>query len=245
MSSVMEHYEKHLAPIYSWMSSGLENGIRKGQEELAEIGLLHCGARYAVDLGAGFGMHSIPLAKTGCRVLAVDISNFLLEELKSQASGLEIRTALDDLLNFPGYLIAQPEIVMCMGDTLTHLPERACVTALLASVAEHIVPGGQFILSFRDYSGKLEGAGRFIPVKSDDSRILTCFLEYSKDAVQVYDILNDHENNSWTTRVSDYRKLRLDPSWVQMELEKLGFVVRADHNKSGMVRFCAKRVEKF
>jgi hypothetical protein len=65
MSSALEHYEKHLAPVYSWMVGGIENAIARGQQELLDIGIMNSGAKYAVDLGAGFGMHSIPLAKTG------------------------------------------------------------------------------------------------------------------------------------------------------------------------------------
>jgi len=84
MTSALEHYEKLLAPVYSWMAGGMESAITRGQDELAEIGLLNRGARYAVDLGAGFGMHSIPLARAGCRVLAVDSSAILLNELKAR-----------------------------------------------------------------------------------------------------------------------------------------------------------------
>ena len=58
MSSTFEHYEKHLASVYSWMAGGIDNAVSRGQQELTDMGLLGSGIRYAVDLGAGFGMHA-------------------------------------------------------------------------------------------------------------------------------------------------------------------------------------------
>lgn len=239
MSSAREHYEKHLAPVYAWMAGGTEAAIARGQNELTEIGLLNSDAGYAVDLGAGFGMHSIPLARTGCRVLAIDSSALLLQELRTHANGLAITTVQDDLLNFPRHLAGKPEIVLCTGDTLTHLPESSSVTTLIATVAEYLAPGNRFVLTFRDYSRALENTDRFIPVKSDQSRILTCFLEYAEGTVQVHDILHESKEGAWGMRVSAYRKLRLEPDWVKGQLEKNGFVVVVDVGLSGMVRFCA------
>jgi len=98
MTSAGERYEGHLAPIYSWMAGGTEHAITRGRDELAEIGLLHRRARYAVDLGAGIGIHAIPLARAGCRVLAVDSSSLLLEELERHANALPVTAVQDDLI---------------------------------------------------------------------------------------------------------------------------------------------------
>jgi len=65
MSSIIEHYDKHLASVYSWMAGDIGNAVSRGQLELTDIGLLNNGAKYAVDLGAGFGMHAIPLSRSG------------------------------------------------------------------------------------------------------------------------------------------------------------------------------------
>ena len=241
MTSALEHYEKLLAPVYSWMAGGMESAITRGQDELAEIGLLNRGARYAVDLGAGFGMHSIPLARAGCRVLAVDSSAILRNEPKAHANALAVTTVQDDLLDFPRHLAGRPDVVLCMGDTLAHLPELSSVTSLIATVAKHLSPVSHFVITLRDYSKALEGPNRFIPVKSDESRILTCFLEYDEATVQVHDILHEFNEGAWGMRVSAYRKLRLAPGWVKDQLERCGFVVAVGVGLSGMTRMCATR----
>jgi len=239
MSSVPDHYEMHLAPVYSWMAGGIENAVARGQQELADIGLLDGGAGYAVDLGAGFGMHAIPLSRNGCNVLAIDTSAFLLNELKDYAGDTPVVTVQDDLFNFAGHLSDRPDVVLCMGDTLTHLPGLSPVTALISSVSEHLSQGGRFVITFRDYTRALEGTDRFIPVKSDASRISTCFLEYAGDTVRVHDILQERIEGSWVMRVSAYQKLRLDPGWIKQQLERCGFVVNLGAGLSGMVRIIA------
>ena len=78
MSSVTEHYANLLAPVYTWMVGGSEAAFALGHSDLASV--LREGS-FAIDLGAGFGMHAIPLARTGWRVMAVDSSPVLLRQL--------------------------------------------------------------------------------------------------------------------------------------------------------------------
>jgi hypothetical protein len=108
-----------------------------------------------------------------------------------------------------------------MGDTITHLPERSAVESLIEKASVELPPGGMFVVSFRDYSVPLIGDQRFIPVSSDDTRILTCFLEYEPEAVVVCDILHQRTPEGWQTRISNYRKLRLSPEHLIASLQCL------------------------
>jgi hypothetical protein len=128
-----------------------------------------------------------------------------------------------------------------MGDTLTHLPDKQSVESLFADIAEALARGGTFIATFRDYSIPLVGPRRFIPVRSDSNRIMTCFLEYDEDSVMVYDILNERDGSEWRQRVSAYRKLRLAPAWVASIIEARGLQVRQEQGLAGMTRLIAKR----
>lgn len=236
MTTVSDHYAQLLAPIYSWMAGSIEAAFEAGHAEIGEALRPLPADSIVVDLGAGFGMHAIPLARAGSRVLAVDTSTDLLKELDHLAKGLPIETVADDLLSFRAHLSGKADAVLCMGDTLTHLPEHTHVDFLAQEVHESLRPGGQFVLSFRDYSVALEGDARFIPVRSDERRILTCFLEYEEDTVVVHDILHERAGDAWETRVSSYRKLRLSPDRVIASLETCGFEVRRQEGLRGMVR---------
>ncbi len=83
MPSVTEHYEGHLAPIYVWMAGGMDAAITRGRAEVDAVCPRPSKSRWAVDLGAGFGMHAIPLADIGYSVLAIDSSGTLLDAMKS------------------------------------------------------------------------------------------------------------------------------------------------------------------
>jgi SAM-dependent methyltransferase len=240
LASAAEHYERILSPVYSWMVGGVELALQAGKSEIDDLRLdLPAGALVA-DLGAGFGMHAIPLARAGARVLAIDSSEKLLAELVRHASGLAVKTVCDDLLSFRTHLAEKASAILCMGDTLTHLPEHTHVDFLVQEVHEALTPGGQFVLTFRDYSHTLEGEARFVPVHSDERRILTCFLEYEEDTVVVHDILHERAGDAWETRVSSYRKLRLAPERVLASLETIGFETRASQGARGMVRVIGK-----
>lgn len=239
MSTVTEHYETLLAPIYLWMVGGFDAAVARGASELDALCPAPSPGLSAVDLGAGFGMHAIPLARRGYAVLAIDSSPTLLDLLRRQVGALPVRTVVDDLLSFPAHLETQADLVLCMGDTLTHLPDRPSVERLLTQVAGALRPGGTFVATFRDYTSPLVGTRRFIPVQSDAERILTCFLEYAPDFVTVHDLLHERVGSDWQLRVGAYRKLRLAPEWVITALQARGFTVRSEAGFSGMVRVVA------
>lgn len=128
-----------------------------------------------------------------------------------------------------------------MGDTLTHLPDAETVLQLIKAVSEALQVGGRFVTTFRDYSNELSGEQRFIPVRSDEDRILTCFLEYADSHVTVHDMLHERDPSGWQLRVSTYKKLRLALEWVCAALESRGFEVRREPGMAGMVRLVATR----
>jgi SAM-dependent methyltransferase len=240
MSSVTEHYERILSPVYSWMTGGADAALEAGRAEIDALDLHLPAGALVIDLGAGFGMHAIPLARAGARVIAVDSSEQLLGELRRLAGDLSITLVRDDLLSFRAHVNEKADLVLCMGDTLTHLPEHTNLDFLIQEVAESLVPGGRFVISFRDYSEALVDERRFIPVRSDERRILMCFLEYEEDTVVVHDILHERAGDAWETHVSSYRKLRLSPERVIGSLESFGFETRREPGMRGMVRLVGK-----
>jgi 2-polyprenyl-3-methyl-5-hydroxy-6-metoxy-1,4-benzoquinol methylase len=242
MQTSAAHYETHLGPIYSWMLGDIDAALARGAAEVDELPLPAANHGAAVDLGAGLGLHTLPLARRGFKVIAIDNCQVLLDELRSRSAGLAVTAVNADLLAFRSFLKAQPQVVLCMGDTLTHLPSMAAVESLIGSVAACLPPGGVFATTFRDYATRtLQGDARFIPVRADANRILTCFLEYAAHVVTVHDVLNERRNGEWCQSVGSYQKLRLAPEWVESRLTALGLSVRRDSAASGMARIVANK----
>lgn len=84
------------------------------------------------------------------------------------------------------------------------------------------------------------GEERFLPVRSDATRILTCFLEYQADRVTVHDLLHVHEDEGWRVHVGSYPKLRLDQASVLGDLETAGFSVEESTNRQGLITIVAR-----
>jgi 2-polyprenyl-3-methyl-5-hydroxy-6-metoxy-1,4-benzoquinol methylase len=91
MSAVTDHYAQLLAPIYLWMAGGAEVALSQGAADLSALDIPASRGSTAVDLGAGFGMHAIPLARFRYAVTAIDSSALLISQLRQLAIGLEIR----------------------------------------------------------------------------------------------------------------------------------------------------------
>ncbi len=241
MASVIEHYASCLAPVYTWAEGGMEAALARGAGDVAPLGPAPPDGAVAVDLGAGAGAHAVPLARSGFRVIAIDQSAHLLGELRRHAAGLDVRAVQADLVDFRAHLDARPNVIVCMGDTLTHLTDVALVLRLFDEVADALADGGRFLATFRDSTALPEGDARFIPVRSDPERIHTCFLEARRRHVLVHDIVHQRQGARWRMRVSHYRKLRLSPRWVARMLERVGLTTVVEGGARGMVRVTATR----
>ncbi|GAA2278494.1 SAM-dependent methyltransferase [Streptomyces ruber] len=249
-TAAVDHYDRFLAEHYTWMLGGdLVSLAATQREQLREWGVVpeaHPAGTLAVDLGCGPGHTSLALADLGFdQVLAVDLSRSLLDELSAHAADApavrpvrsDLRTALPELVR-PG----SADAVVCLGDTLTHLPTRGDVAALLNDIANALAPDGTAVLTYRDLAVPLTGTDRFLPVRAAEDRIMTCFLEYPDDfddyTVVVHDLIHVRDAGSdsgWTLDAHSYRKLRLAHDWVVQQCRTAGLRVVREETAPGDV----------
>ena len=240
MATVKEHYAKVLSDVYSWVYGGLDSGIQRNAQFFSQHQLSPGGSGVAVDLGAGSGFQSIPLAKAGYSVTAIDLDPTLLDELKSNAANLNITPVQGDLIDFDKSVRSGIELMVCMTDTLLHLDSKESVSLLFGKVINALEANGRFIMTFRDLTYELKDTDRFLPVKSDERIIFTCFLEYEPETVKVHDIVYKRLNGEWHFFKSFYRKLRLSKEWVTDQLLQCGFKVDTTVEK-GLVTMIASK----
>jgi hypothetical protein len=101
--------------------------------------------------------------------------------------------------------------------------------------------GGTFIATFRDFSTAASELDRFIPVRSDERTILTCFLEFEPEHVKVHDLVYRRQGERWELGKSFYRKLRLSAQWVAATLRAAGFPTVEIGSDRGLVVVTATR----
>ncbi len=241
MATAAEHYKKHLARHYSWLFGGFNDTVEANRHFFTMHKLIPGKSKIAIDLGSGPGFQSIALAQLGYSVFAFDLSQILLDELKSNGGRLQITPIKEDILNFGSHCHESIELCVCMGDTLTHLDSFEKVKSLFAEVYRALEIGGKFVLTFRDLVPELKGVDRFIPIKSDSETIFTRFLEYEAEYVRVNDMIYTKSRDGWKLGVGCYRKLRIPQEWARRELLDLGFMICLCENNKGMITVIASK----
>ena len=106
------------------------------------------GAQRILELGAGTGRVTIPLARDGRSVVALDQSRAMLARLHQRAERLpgpvasRITPVTGDLRSFA--VGGRFPLVIAAFNVLEHLYTRGEVTACLQRIAAHLAPGGAF-----------------------------------------------------------------------------------------------------
>lgn len=103
-----------------------------------------------LEYGAGNGRITLPMARLGRQVTAVDLSASMLADLRERlrhepadvASRVTVRRG--DMRKLR--LGERFRVVLCPFNTFLHLYERTDVEAFLARVHEHLAPGGELVL---------------------------------------------------------------------------------------------------
>ena len=235
------HYNNFLARNYLWMAGGLVENSTKCARFFAGHGIRPAGCGNAVDLGAGCGFASLALAALGFRVTAVDFSRPMLTLLAQYAAGLSVQAVNADIRNAASWSGHAPELITCMGDTLTHLADMGEVKDLIRYCAGELPAGGKLVLSCRDYSKEPAGSSVVIPVRRDPDRIFLCRLEYGTTHVHITDIVFSRESGKWQRYSSSYTKVRISCTDLIPLLSSSGFVPEVWGNgRDSITIFCTK-----
>jgi 2-polyprenyl-3-methyl-5-hydroxy-6-metoxy-1,4-benzoquinol methylase/NTP pyrophosphatase (non-canonical NTP hydrolase) len=244
--ALREHYENLLALRYDWMLGGSEVAESTAKDLFVRLGIARRLGGEALDLGCGTGLHAQALAERGFRVRAVDLSPSMIAQTARRCANLPVEAVERDFCD-PGAFATgvRYELVVCLGDTLTHLASEADVVRLIGDVCHVLEPGGTVVLSFRDLSIERQGVERIFTVRATAERIMMTFLEYGMDHVWVNDVFQELHSDGWQTSKSRYRKLRLAPSQVVEIFAANGFELRAperaQENDGGLTYIVAQR----
>lgn len=239
--TVKEHYERYLGNFYSWMAGDFIEKQQDQENFFLSNNIKPNFSGVSVDLGCGHGLQAISLANLGFSVHAVDFNQQLLTELKKRIGTRNIVYTEAHLLEYLYAIRLKPELIVCMGDTLTHLSGPDQVEELISLSAQKLERGGKLIVSYREHASELTNEKRFVPVRSDENRIHMCYLEYLPGYVKVFDVLYELENGEWKQHVSWYPKLRIPVSLMLSLFEKHNLTLITQEVIGGMTYLIAAK----
>ncbi|MFE7274768.1 class I SAM-dependent methyltransferase [Streptomyces sp. NPDC057623] len=108
----------------------------------------------AVEIGSGTGRVAIPLARRGVRIIGVDASPSMTDELFEKARGLEVEAVCADAAEY-----RPPEsaaLVFAVFNTFFLLATKPIQEGFVARAADMLAPGGRLVLeTFVPHLGRL------------------------------------------------------------------------------------------
>lgn len=136
-----------------------------------------------LDLGCGSGNYSVEFAEWGLSVTAVDVDSEMVARVqtKAQNKGLPIRAIKGDMLNVSKIIKESFDCIVCIGNTLVHLPGHGQIAKALKEMNSLLKPGGVLILQIVNYDRVLKYNVHHLPIIRNDKMDLTFIREYLKD----------------------------------------------------------------
>jgi SAM-dependent methyltransferase len=98
----------------------------------------------AFELGIGTGRIALPLAQTGVEVHGIDLSRGMVDRLRAKPGGSAIGITVGDFSDarVPG----QFSLAYLVFNTICNLTSQDAPVACLVNAAEHLRPGGSFVV---------------------------------------------------------------------------------------------------
>ncbi len=134
-----ETYGDRIADVYDAMTAALPDPA-DCVDRLAEL----AGPEPALELGVGTGRIALPLAAKGVEVHGIDASAAMVERLRAKPGGDAVAVTLGDFTDVP--VEGRYPLVYVVFNTFFALLSQDDQVRCFAAVADHLAPGGGFVL---------------------------------------------------------------------------------------------------
>ena len=133
-----------------------------------------------LDAGCGTGSLAIALARHGAGVKAFDLNSQMVrkaEEKRPQALNLEF--AVGSLMDVGSLYQGQMfDGIICVGNTLVHLPDQAAIGSFFDQTHGLLKPGGKLVVQMVNYDNIMARKPASLPVINTQRHTFERFYEY-------------------------------------------------------------------
>jgi len=131
-------YGRHIADVYDELHEELDP--RAAAERVAEL----AGGGPVLELGIGTGRIALPLLERGLEVHGIEGSSDMLAALRSKERGAEIPVTVGDFSTVS--LADRFSVALLAYNTIFALPDQEAQLRCFRRTAEHLRPGGCFVV---------------------------------------------------------------------------------------------------
>jgi SAM-dependent methyltransferase len=132
-------YGDKIARVYDELYQELFD-VEATVDALAEL----AGDGPALELAIGTGRIALPLKEKGVEVHGIDISEAMVEKLRAKPGGRDIPVTIGDFADVPVY--GEYPLIFLVFNTLFALTTQEDQVRCFANAAEHLSPGGLFVI---------------------------------------------------------------------------------------------------
>jgi glycine/sarcosine N-methyltransferase len=194
-----------------------------------------------LDAACGTGMHALGLARLGFQARGADLSSGMIDRARLNAAeaGLDVRF---EAIGFGGLVQTfgrqACDAILCLGNSLPHLPDIVGVEAALTDFAACLRPGGLLLLQNRNFDAVLASRARWMEPQSYRSAegewLFLRFYDFDADGLLSFHMitLNRQGITDWSQQVTTTRLYPLRQEELLSALDKTGF--RQVHSYGGM-----------
>ena len=138
--------------FYQELSRHYDEVFAVDSAEMHYIAQLLQGRRRILDIGCGTGNRTVHLSAEAEQIVGIDLDEGMIAKAMLENARSNIHYAVADMLDIDTTFIREPfDGIVCLGNTLVHLPSPDAILEVLKKIYELLAPGGISILQILNY----------------------------------------------------------------------------------------------
>lgn len=185
-----------------------------------------------LDAACGTGMHAIALAERGYTLTGADLSEPMVQRARrnAQDAGVQARfetAGFGDLTSTFGQ--NSFDALLCMGNSLPHVPDDAGLSAALGDFAACLAAGGLLLVQNRNFDLVMAQKSRWMEPQSqregEREWLFQRFYDFAADGSIDFNVITLRREGleAWTQTVASTRLYPLTQSILEKALFRSGF----------------------
>lgn len=156
-----------------------------------------------LDAGCGTGFHSILLAKLGCSVTAIDISenNLNIAQDNAKKYNVNIKTIQSDFIELSKNLKQQFDGIFCLGNSIPHLLTYEKIVSVFKNFYDLLNENGILFLQLLNYEKILSDKKTIINKKKIGSITFTRSYNYIGSLIEFSINIIEHQRELFNKKV--------------------------------------------
>jgi glycine/sarcosine N-methyltransferase len=187
------------------------------------------GARRVLDVACGTGWHTISLSQRGYEVVGADISTRMIEHARENAAreGAPVRFVQAGFGQLAGQVDKGFDGLICMGNSLPHVPDAEALRETLVDFAAVLRAGGVLITQQRNFDQVWSEHQRFMPLQTRDEGnkewLFFRFYDFGEETIIFNMVTLKREGREWEYQVQATELWPILQDHLVEQLEAIGF----------------------